>query len=71
MKIAAITIAILFSAAAANAGEGHDAGYDWAQENEITDPDDCGGKSQSFIAGCEEAAEEAAQALEDEEEGEE
>ncbi|MDE4918312.1 hypothetical protein [Cupriavidus metallidurans] len=37
---------------------GHEAGYDWAEENGITDPDDCGGKSQSFIEGCQAYAEE-------------
>ncbi len=31
---------------------GHQAGYDWAEEHGITDPTDCGGKSQSFIEGC-------------------
>lgn len=33
---------------------GHEAGYEWAEENEIEDADDCsGGKSLSFIEGCE------------------
>lgn len=32
---------------------GHDAGYQWAQENEIEDAGDCGGNSNSFIEGCE------------------
>jgi hypothetical protein len=27
-------------------------GYEWAAENEVTDPNDCGGSSQSFIEGC-------------------
>ena len=31
---------------------GHDAGYAWAQNNGLTDPDECGGNSQSFIEGC-------------------
>lgn len=31
---------------------GHKAGYSWAERNAITDPDDCGGNSQSFIEGC-------------------
>ena len=31
--------------------EGHYAGYEWAQENEV---DSCGGNSNSFIEGCEE-----------------
>lgn len=32
---------------------GHEAGYEWAEENEITDPSDCGGNSDSFREGCE------------------
>lgn len=31
---------------------GHEAGYEWAMENEINDPGDCGGNSNSFIEGC-------------------
>ncbi len=31
---------------------GHEAGYAWAEENEILNPDDCEGNSQSFIEGC-------------------
>lgn len=31
---------------------GHSAGYKWAMEKDITDPDDCGGNSNSFIEGC-------------------
>lgn len=31
---------------------GHEAGYQWAEEKGIDDPDDCGGKSESFIEGC-------------------
>ena len=37
---------------------GHEAGYDWAERNDITDPDDCGGNSESFIEGCRAFAEE-------------
>lgn len=32
---------------------GHEAGYEWASENGISDSNDCGGKSASFIEGCE------------------
>jgi hypothetical protein len=32
---------------------GHEAGYQWAEDKGITDPDDCGGNSNSFIEGCE------------------
>lgn len=37
---------------------GHEAGYRWAEQHDIHDPDDCGGKSQSFIEGCQAWAEE-------------
>jgi hypothetical protein len=31
---------------------GHQAGYDWAEEHDIVDEDNCGGNSESFIEGC-------------------
>jgi len=37
---------------------GHEAGFEWAQENDIGDASDCGGNSQSFIEGCEAFADE-------------
>lgn len=37
---------------------GHEAGYGWAEERGITDPDDCGGNSESFEEGCRAYAEE-------------
>lgn len=37
---------------------GHEAGYRWAESKGITDPDECGGKSWSFIEGCRAYAEE-------------
>lgn len=37
---------------------GHEAGYQWAEQNGITDPDSCGGNSNSFIEGCQSYAEE-------------
>lgn len=47
---------------------GHDAGYDWADNNAITHPDECGGNSQSFIDGCEDyAREQQASQIEDQE----
>lgn len=36
---------------------GHDAGYQWAEENDVQDAGDCSGNSQSFIEGCEQRAE--------------
>ncbi len=31
---------------------GHEAGYEWAWENDIDDPYDCDSNSQSFTEGC-------------------
>ncbi|WP_235582254.1 hypothetical protein [Rhizobacter sp. Root1221] len=45
---------------------GHEVGYEWAEENDIDDPDDCGGKSESFIEGCRSYAEEQGADAEDE-----
>lgn len=41
---------------------GHDAGYQWAEDNDVTDPNDCGGKSWSFEEGCRSFAEERQEA---------
>jgi len=32
---------------------GHEAGFAWAQANDVSDTSECGGNSQSFIEGCE------------------
>jgi len=37
---------------------GHNAGYDWAEENDISDASDCNGNSASFNEGCEAYVEE-------------
>ena len=40
---------------------GHEAGYDWAEKaekNGISDPDECGGNSNSFNEGCQAYGEE-------------
>lgn len=37
---------------------GHEAGYNWAEENGISSADECGGNSNSFIEGCESYVEE-------------
>lgn len=37
---------------------GHQAGYDWAEQNNLGDASDCGGSSQSFTEGCEAYAKE-------------
>jgi hypothetical protein len=44
---------------------GHEAGYNWAEENGIDDPDDCRGNSDSFIEGCQSYAEEQKASEED------
>lgn len=31
---------------------GHDAGFDWARDQGVTDPSECGGDSQPFVEGC-------------------
>lgn len=31
---------------------GHEAGAAWAADNDLRDPGDCGGRSQSFLEGC-------------------
>ena len=31
---------------------GHEAGWRWARAHRIDDPDQCGGRSRSFIEGC-------------------
>lgn len=56
-----LLIACLFAGiivSPAFAGEGHDAGYQWAEDNEIDDTSSCSTASSSFNAGCEEYVEE-------------
>lgn len=36
---------------------GHEAGFEWAKEQGIADPSECGGNSDSFVEGCEAYAE--------------
>ena len=31
---------------------GHEAGFEWAKEQGVSDPSECGGDSDSFIEGC-------------------
>jgi hypothetical protein len=50
---------------------GHQAGYDWAEQNGIGDASDCGGNSQSFIEGCESYAEENQPSADEDNEDEE
>jgi hypothetical protein len=46
---------------------GHEAGFEWAENKGITDPDDCGGNSNSFIEGCKAWAEQQDNADDEEE----
>lgn len=52
---------------------GHQAGYDWAEDNGITDESDCDGNSNSFNEGCQAWVEEnePSSSPEDEQPGEE
>ncbi|WP_226454919.1 hypothetical protein [Pseudomonas sp. AF03-9] len=45
------------------AGEGHDAGYQWAEDNDIDDTSSCSTPSSSFNQGCEDYVEETAPSL--------
>src|SRR4029079_19478776 len=49
---------------------GHDAGYQWAEDHDITDESECGGKSWSFQEGCVAYAEDQAADSEDDSEDE-
>ena len=40
---------------------GHQAGYEWAEQNSVSEASDCGGNSNSFIEGCQAWAEEQEQ----------
>jgi hypothetical protein len=42
---------------------GHEAGYQWAQDNGIEQAEDCGGNSDSFIEGCVTYAEERSEGV--------
>lgn len=46
---------------------GHEAGYQWANEHEVANPEDCSGNSASFIEGCRARAEAYQEALSKEE----
>jgi hypothetical protein len=45
---------------------GHEAGYGWAEQNDIEDPSDCRGNSNSFIEGCQAYATEHEDGLQEE-----
>ena len=51
------------------AGEGYDAGYQWAEDNDIDDTSSCSTPSSSFNQGCEDYVEETAPSLSSDEDG--
>ncbi|RUW77269.1 hypothetical protein EN786_25250 [Mesorhizobium sp. M4B.F.Ca.ET.143.01.1.1] len=50
---------------------GHKAGYDWAQQNQITDDSDCSSNSQSFNEGCQTYVEDPSRGSDEDDQGEE
>lgn len=48
---------------------GHRAGYEWAEQNVITDESDCGGNSNSFIEGCRTYVEDPYRGAEEDDDG--
>lgn len=50
---------------------GHKAGYEWAQDNDISDASDCNGNSQSFNEGCETYTEDQQRGAEEDDDGNE
>ncbi|MCD7037025.1 hypothetical protein LRQ11_03770 [Pseudomonas sp. MAFF 311095] len=49
---------------------GHQAGYDWAEQNDVDDESSCSTPSASFNQGCESYVEENAASVSDDEEDE-
>ena len=62
---------MLFASSSAYAGEGHDAGYEWAEKYDIRDENYSNGNSESFNEGVREYAEEMQEQEKGEEENEE
>jgi hypothetical protein len=50
---------------------GHNAGFEWAREHDVTDASECGGNSRSFEEGCEAYAEALEEQASEYESGEE
>jgi hypothetical protein len=69
MRYLAITLLLLTaSPSIVLAGEGHDAGYAWAEENDIDDASACSTPSASFNNGCEEYVDENQPAVNEDDE---
>ncbi len=60
----------VLSAELSRADDGYDAGYKWAEENDIDDTYDCDTPSSSFNEGCEDYVEKNTTTDEDEDEDE-
>lgn len=67
------TLFIIFLSVSSSsyAGEGHDAGYEWAQEHDIQDANYDNGNSESFNEGVRQYAEEMQEQEHEAEENEE
>ncbi|MER9531029.1 hypothetical protein NLY43_04365 [Mesorhizobium sp. C416B] len=50
---------------------GHKAGYDWAEQNQISNESDCSSNSQSFNEGCQTFVEDPSRGSDEDDEGEE
>ncbi|RWB05856.1 MAG: hypothetical protein EOQ39_22510 [Mesorhizobium sp.] len=50
---------------------GHKAGYDWAEQNQISDESDCSSNSNSFNEGCRTFVEDPSRGSDEDDEGEE
>jgi hypothetical protein len=49
---------------------GHKAGYEWAEQNDISDASDCTSNSQSFNEGCETYTEDPNRGADEDDDGE-
>ncbi|MES0028021.1 hypothetical protein [Mesorhizobium sp. M0040] len=49
---------------------GHKAGFDWAEQNQISNERDCSSNSQSFNEGCQTFVEDPSRGSEEDDEGE-
>ncbi|MHC8310045.1 hypothetical protein ACYZUC_10600 [Pseudomonas sp. GT1P32] len=68
LLIASLFAGVILSPAFA--GEGYDAGYQWAEDNDIDDTSSCSTPSSSFNQGCEDYVEETASSVSNDEDGE-
>lgn len=65
MRVWAVGLSVVLGAVAASAAHAQSeqaAGYSWAEQNGVTDPSSCGGDSPGFVEGCQQWAEEHADA---------